>query len=369
MIRSFLILTFLFALLFHLIPETYTPSASLRILAAGTTGETVSYADDRRPSWNGLFSPPGPDSEKQPGTLYNWSGVLKKLEEGSLASIPFRGDGYFIYQKAGDRLTFHDKKGEILWERQIRSYPLPEPGGRLIFLLTGDGNRVDIIDRDGNPAGIQSVAGNILTDISFADRSGDACVVFATGAMVVVQNTGELKGEVLSNDDGERKITKGCALDSNGNLLAIHYQGEAQDYINIYRYRKKDDSSGFEPEYTFPIPGIVPTTVPMALSENGVMIPLDSKVLLFTLEGELLLNHHIGMSEAYRPVLTLAGNFIFHDGGRLYLVDRRGKIQETIPVPDSRSFLPMDLIPYDPDRGIFALRKGGSLVFYESGFF
>ncbi|MCB1175707.1 MAG: hypothetical protein KDK39_19185, partial [Leptospiraceae bacterium] len=99
------------------------------------------------------------------------------LAEGELVFVPFRGSGIFKYAKIGKQIDFISPTGEIYWSREAFSYPVSDPVGERILLLTGDNSRVDLIDRNGRTLAAGFVAGNFLTDYDFSTQGNQTALL------------------------------------------------------------------------------------------------------------------------------------------------------------------------------------------------
>ena len=161
-------------------------------------------------------------SEGEERFIVGPGGSRVPIESGDRVFVPFLGHGYFRYARLGRQVAFHSARGEELWVKDFISYPISDERGELVLLLTGDNNRVDLIDQNGNATGSGSVAGSFMTDFDFAARAPAALIAFAGGGIHLLDAAGNvlwherLEGE---NESGPFFV-KSAALGPDGRLMA-----------------------------------------------------------------------------------------------------------------------------------------------------
>ncbi|MBI3396271.1 MAG: hypothetical protein HY042_10590 [Spirochaetia bacterium] len=193
--------------------------------------------------WNGVIKPfPSFDGDR---SLKQSTGTAVHFPGSDLAFAPFLGRGYFRYQKVGKEISFYSETGELMWRKPFQSYPVSDVQGQVVLLLTGDNNRVEIIDNNGNSKGSGHVSGNFMTDLCFPSRAPGAGVVFSAGAVHLIDGEGRA---VTLNYDGKRPLfIKSCSVFPDGSGLAVHMLEGENDRITVFTLKKGKLVEDYEP--------------------------------------------------------------------------------------------------------------------------
>ena len=256
------------------------------------------------------------------------------LPPDALAAIPFLGFGYFRYAKVGSEVFFHGRSGELLWKRPLHSYPVSDYYGELILLLTGDGNRVDLLDRNGNSAGPGSVSGNFLSDYDFAARRSAAALVFGAGKLYVVDNKGQMIMRYTHEAAGKEDILffKSVALGPRANRAAIHYRRGKKDRLIIL---ENNDGETVEiGEAT--LPRVYPHVLHFAVNDGGVLLTAPDFTAFYDSDGDEVWKRPTPLKSEgiYRAVYAGRDFFVFGekrrgvqvgDAWRIILTDSGGR--------------------------------------------
>jgi hypothetical protein len=253
------------------------------------------------------------------------------LDPDRLYSVPFLGTGFFEYEKIGSTITFRGRDGEILWTKNYNSYPVPDYTGRLILLLTGDNNRVDLINSNGNPAGDLFVAGNFLSDFDFSTRRGVALLTFAGGKIYILDDSAKKIAHYDFANPEMEIFLKSCAISPDGNEIAIHYYENGRDYISVLQRRE------MEPEVTplmkIELPAVYPHLLHMGVTERGgLLVAAPDFTVFYDDSGESVWSHTVKESDIYRPVLSDDGIIAYLEGGRIRVSDSSGNRVAAFPV-------------------------------------
>lgn len=277
------------------------------------------------------------DADGGDGPAYLGPGVPGQVLESKLRYYAaFQGRGYFQYAKIGRELSFHSRRGEELWRKPYKAYPVSDARGELVLLLTGDNNRVDVIDQSGNPTGVRSVAGNFMTDLDFAVRRSAAAIVFSTGALRVLNESGELVLDyqsAASGGAGEALFVKSCAIGPDARHVALHLLAGDRDLLIVLGF---DPDDGKPAEYellrTIDLAEVYPHLLHFALNRHGVLLVAPERTEYFALEtgSDYTID---GSNEAssggarsvYRPVFADRDYFVYGSAGDAVVLSANGR--------------------------------------------
>lgn len=323
-----------------------------------------------------------PESAGEPGRfLTGPSSPPIPLEKSDRIFAPFHGNGYFRYAKIGRELSFLGRNGEELWRKPYKAYPVSDAQGKLVLLLTGDNNRIDIIDPSGNPYGVRSVVGNFMTDLDFAARRSAAALVFSTGALTVLNEKGEA---ILSYNHESREqplFIKSCAIGPDGRVVAIHMLAGDHDRILVLEI----DSDTESPEdYTvlreIDLKATYPHLLHFALNRYGLLLAAPDRTEYFALasgidarlDGSLEnTDTNTGSQQqskpsaasppVYRAVFADRNYFVFGQQDVAVVLDKTGRSMTRFVVGASG---PFRILPGPVERQ-FALHSPERIELYE----
>lgn len=290
-----------------------------------------------------------------------------ETEKGkSLLFVPFYGVGFFSYQKVGKEILFHDSHGETLWSREHRTYPVSGPTGELILLLSGDGNRVDIIDKNGVTAGPGSASGNILNDYDFSTRDDSACLVFGDHMEIIrASNRAAYRYDPPPRNKVGFVYMKSCAISGDGRYASLHYSEKGKDFVALFD-RKKIEKEDQKPEYRLirkiPLDRVYPHLLHMAVNSYGLLINAPEKVALYSQSGEILYHFEDGGNTIYQPLLALNHYFVFGRSGNVRVLNRKGReiVKKRFVIRSPYSYRILA-----GKKGGFAIHNDRSVTFYK----
>lgn len=306
------------------------------------------------------------------GALHFPDRPVEPVAEGTLISAPFHGAGYFEYQKVGRDIQFRESsRGEVLWKKSYYSYPISDHYGDLILLLTGDSNRVDLLDPSGNPLGLGSVSGNVLNDYDFAARQSRALLVFAGGNVTALDKTGQALFHHQLESDSRPFFVKSCALGPDGLVAAVHYRAGDRDEVVLLARREEGQAARVLGRAV--LPKIYPHLLHMAVSPGGLLVSAPDFTGFYDTDGDPVWNRPLAdrpvagaaagpARPIYRPVYADRSFFLFGEGASVFVLDGRGRVVAVLPVRDEGR--PFRFLP-GPDEGSFAIHTHGALHFYR----
>ncbi|MEQ9362994.1 MAG: hypothetical protein RIF32_02055 [Leptospirales bacterium] len=312
------------------------------------------------------------------------------LEKGERVFAPFHGNGYFRYAKIGRELSFLARNGEELWRKPYKAYPVTDPSGDLVLLLTGDNNRIDIIDPSGNPFGVRSVSGNFMTDLDFAARRAAAALVFSTGALTVLNQEARTILSYNHESPDQPLFVKSCAIGPDAEVVAIHMLAGDQDRIIVLGIDGGDTEN--PEDYTvlrsIDLNATYPHLLHFAVNRHGLLLAAPDRTQFYALasgadrridgskigagetpqapaEGRGVDGAGTGAGEAaapvYRPVFADRDYFVFGQGDVAVLLDRKGLGLTRFVVGGSG---PFRVLP-GPVENQFALHSPERIEIYE----
>lgn len=312
------------------------------------------------------------------------------LAKGTRVFAPFLGNGFFQYAKIGRELSFRARNGEELWRKPYKAYPVSDPGGDLVLLLTGDNNRIDVIDPSGNPFGVRSVSGNFMTDLDFANRRAAAALVFSTGAVTVLNEEARAILEYEHASPDQPLFLKSCALGPDARVVAIHMLAGDQDRIVVLGL-EGDAGAGeaHRPEKysvlrTIDLNATYPHLLHFAVNRHGLLLTAPNRTEYFALasgedrvfrgavaapvgDAEQATNRNresadgLASAQIYRPVFADRDYFIFGADDAAVLLNHEGVAMTRLIVGGSGAFR---VLPGPNDRQ-FALHTEERVEMYE----
>lgn len=274
----------------------------------------------------------------------------RRFAPDDLVSVPVHGEGYFVYGRIGKEMKYFTREGELLWNKPYVSYPVPDPKGRIIFLFTGDANRVDVIDASGNALGVRRISGNFLTDHAFSMQSGRSAFLFGSGGLTVLDSAGKL---VSRYDPEENLFFKSVALSADGKLAAIHLlqpvDGGERDLVRILSL-----SETAQAVREYPLERVVPANIALAvLSEESILVGLPEKAL--AARGGSLLS--VGKEASVRYALGMQTFGVVSETDRALVFLPDGSLLAALPVQS----VPFQFLP-GPVPETFIIRSFSQIL-------
>lgn len=217
------------------------------------------------------------------------------IPEDKLLEIPLNGDGYLLYEKVGDAISYYSEAAEILWEKPYQSYPRASFTGKFILYISGDQNRVLFSDINGNPIGEKEVNGRFLVDYSFSIKSDEAILVFAGGEVYKVNSKGEVVYKTVEKNTTATFFQKSSCISPNGKTTAIHYTKKGIDFVKIL------DEEGARLA-TVKLKKVYPHKLFMSISDDGyLLINTPDDIFLYD-KGEIITEFNKSLTEGIYQV-------------------------------------------------------------------
>lgn len=244
---------------------------------------------------------------------------IKEVDANDLTFAPLHGQGYFIFGRIGKELSFFSEHGELLWKKPFPAYPVTDPSGKSVFLLTGDGNRVDVLDASGNLIGVKHLSGNFLSDFKFASRAPISIFLFGSGGVFAISQTGEI---AYQYDDSKPRFFKSAAVSEDGKVVALHSLRDDQDTILVLRA----DGSKVKKLYEIALGSVYPFSIALAVHSSGSVLMGAPDRTAFAEDGDWVWSSDIkvpgpryGFADSNYMVMTWAKQCVIYkpDGKQL----------------------------------------------------
>lgn len=190
---------------------------------------------------------------------------IKELDANELTFAPLHGQGYFIFGRVGKELAFYSEQGELLWKKPFPAYPITDPAGKSVYLLTGDGNRVDVLDPSGNLIGAKHISGNFLSDFKFASRAPISIFLFGSGGVFGLNQQGEI---AFQYDDKTPRFYKTAAISEDGKVVALHNLRGDQDTLLVLRF----DGGKAKELYEMELGSVYPFSITLVVHSSGSVL-------------------------------------------------------------------------------------------------
>lgn len=273
---------------------------------------------------------------KWEGGFYSFfSGKYYKSEEDKKIEYALLEPGFLEYKKIGDQILFYDGNKEILWKKNYSSYPRPGYRLNIIPLVSGDGNAVFLIDRNGNPISPGMVEGNFVTDICYSNDF--IFILFGGGEYYLINsNKGLIIQNKIQTTPNQPYFAKSCAISPNGEFYAIHYQDGNQDKIAIL------SSEGEKRVYHSE--KITTHKLHMAINHFGILgIIFSQKAIFLDKKAREITNIPGEFNEYFNPIVALGNKFLIGTKKKFYVVNDKGKIlYENSIYAEYYRFIPLD---------------------------
>lgn len=325
----------------------------------------------RVPPFNLVYSETGGEAESDPENadavrFLKGPGVAPiSLEKSDRVFAAFHGSGFFRYAKVGRELSFFGRNGEELWRKPYTAYPVSDVHGKLVMMLTGDNNRVDVIDASGNPAGVGSVAGNFMTDLDFAARKSAAAIVFSTGAVTVLNEQAKVVLRYNHESDDQPMFVKSCALGPNATTVAVHMLAGEKDRIAVLGFDPNDDNPNeYKVLRTIQLDQAYPHLLHFAVSRHGLLLAAPDRTAYYALESgadQIIEEARAATGETFRPVFSDENFFVYGDQDVAVVLDQSGRRLTGLVIGSSG---PFRILPGPASRQ-FAIHSPERVELYE----
>ncbi len=288
------------------------------------------------------------------------------LAEDRRIFVPFLAGGYFSYQKVGRELIFHGRTGEELWRKEYKPYPVSDPWGRIVLLLTGDNNRVDLIDANGNVTGAGSVSGNFMTDFDFS-AAGPAAISFSGGEVYVLDVSGRIVLKLAPEQSAVPMFVKSTAISPDGKIVAVHLLEGDADVLRVFRVPEPDDADAPPSTEATQLDVIdlqiaYPHLLHFSVSNAGLLLAAPDRTLFHTFDAGESWVRERETGAVYRPVYAATDFFAYGDGNEVIVLNHAGR--EVVRIPVDTAGEHFRLLP-GPRPSIFAIHSDERVEMYE----
>jgi hypothetical protein len=249
--------------------------------------------------------------------LFGNNKIIESEEE--LLEIPPFGKGYFRYKKIGAGVSYFSRGGELLWKKPYQSYPFSSYTGEIIFLVSGDGNQVIIIDENGNRVGLEQADGRFLADMAYTMNDG-YLLVFSGGEIYRLSHEGKLIYK--KNYDSQKEITffKSAALSPDGKFSVIHYQKGDNDFVSIFDLLGNKITE-------IKLDKVYPHRIFLGLTDSATLaLNLKDVLLIYNIDGKLMHRTQKKKNEVYQPVIGLSNLLIASVDSTILFLDEKGNV-------------------------------------------
>ncbi|MCB1193481.1 MAG: hypothetical protein H7A23_07750 [Leptospiraceae bacterium] len=272
-------------------------------------------------------------------------GINKEVSISSdyLIEVPLKGNGFYLYKKVGDTVSYFSEAGEILWEKPYQSYPRASYSGKLVLFLSGDQNRVLLSDINGNGIGVKEVNGRFLVDYSFSIDSQDALLVFAGGEIYYINSQGEIVYSTTETNTSSKFFQKSSCLSPNGKRAAVHYTKKDTDFIKILDEQGKRIA-------TVKLKKIYPHKIYMTISDDGLLlINTPDDIYLYNKDEKITEFNKAQHEQIYQVAYYSGSYFLASYKNILVFFDREGNL---VKKKELHSY-PFRIIPTETKNVLF----------------
>jgi dTDP-4-dehydrorhamnose 3,5-epimerase-like enzyme len=265
-----------------------------------------------------------------------------QIPEDRLIDYPLTGEGFFEYKKLGDEISYYSGYRELFWKKPISSYPRPGYYSKLLPLVSGDGNTVFLVDRNGVPTGITSVDGRFAVDIGYATNSERIFLLFSGGEYFLFSEHGEIitQHQVVDTEHKTSYFAKSTAVSEDGSIYGIHFQSSDRDYIKVMNDQGKV-------LYDLELDKIYPHKLHFSLSNKGSMIlALPNQYQLISHKGKIILSQDsIKLDTYYNPTFVKNDLFMIGLQDKIIVLNSEGRVvwEKSFPInANPYRFLPSE---------------------------
>lgn len=237
------------------------------------------------------------------------------LPENSFTEYPLLGKGHILYKKVGSTILYYSNTGELLWEKEFKSYPRVNLDGSLIFLVAGDGNQVLILNQDGNLTGSERVDGRFLTDIQYSKNT--SLLAFSGGEVYLLDSKGKiLHSKTEDSNSKDNVFLKSASISLGSKRIALHYFRNDKDLIILL-------NENFEIINTIPLDRVYPHKIFMGLSDRGdLILNLPDKVIIYNDKAKLVFGQKKENEPVYQIAFANDSIFAFSSRNELHILNK-----------------------------------------------
>ena len=246
--------------------------------------------------------------------------------------VPDRAQGYLLFERMGKEIEHRSHSGELFWQRESSAYPVASPDGDIILLITGDSNRVDVMDRNGILVEGSALSGSLLVDYSFAvpeeraETGASALVVFSDGHYYLLGPGGKL----LYRDVFSKKpvFARSAGISPDGKTFAIHFDQDGKDHVQLFELDASEDGYSVSRSFDSELGNVHPYTVAMAVQgETVVLAPPGETISIRNGSVELDRLYEAGENPSLHKAMGSLGQvFLIQEKNRVLIIDDRGQL-------------------------------------------
>lgn len=273
--------------------------------------------------------------------IFKSSRILALPEEAADRKIyvPFAGQGYFLFQRMGKEIEHRSSTGELFWQRESSAYPVSSPDGDILLLITGDSNRVDVMDRNGILVESSVLSGSLLVDYSFSrpgkEKSGaSALVLFSDGRFYLLGAAGKL---LFSGSVSEEPIfARSAALSADGTSLAFHYDQNGKDRVQVLQLELTEEGNSVNRSFDIELKSNHPYTISMLVQDDLALLGPPGETIAIH-SGDIVLDRIYEASQdpsLHKAMAWMDGAVLMQEQRRMLILDQEGRLLGTFSMPE-----------------------------------
>lgn len=338
--------------LFYFSPKEFEPILHLQENWAWDKKEFAGLRNDARFNYKPIDFINGYKTETG---VFFFKGGSFAIPENQFSEFPVIGKGHFLYKKIGSTVLYYSSNGEILWEKNYKSYPRISPDGSLILLTAGDGNQVLVANKNGDLTGVERVDGKFLTDISYSIEKNSALILFSGGEIYKLDENGKLIYQKNFSSEKEISFFKSSTISPNSNLIAIHSFRNNKDIIEIINEKNII-------LYSHILQSVYAHRIYMAINDKAeTLINLPDKIIILNKNGKKEFEKNKTEKEGIYQI-AFANNlfFAYNQNGVLKFTDNKGILFKEKKIPSESRIISTkkdSLFYLETPKEIYAIQK------------
>ncbi|MCB1169652.1 MAG: hypothetical protein KDK25_04930 [Leptospiraceae bacterium] len=292
-------------------------------------------------------------------TIYR-AGKIHKLPEeaaGNKLFVPSHANGYLVFERMGKEIQHRSPSGELYWKRESSAYPASSPDGSIILMITGDANRVDVMDQNGIIMKDSALSGSLLVDYAFSRPGAKALiraiVLFSDGKYYLLGENGRL----LFHSRLEGKaFARSVALSGDGKTLALHFERNGTDHLEVFEVSKSDDGIQVDSMFDTELKKNHPYTIPMAVEGSTVVLGSPGETIVLR-DGDLILDREYepyADRGIHRAMEFSPSGALIQEKGAVLILNKEGELLGQFPMDQ-----------YNPGRFLADLSNADQLIYHN----
>ncbi|MBI39052.1 MAG: hypothetical protein CMF59_05595 [Leptospiraceae bacterium] len=245
--------------------------------------------------------------------------------------VPYAGQGFFLFERMGKEIEHRSSTGELFWQRESSAYPVSSPDGDILLLITGDSNRVDVMDRNGILVEGSVLSGSLLVDYSFAspghsDRGASALVLFSDGRYFLLGPGGKMlyRGQVSD----QPLFARSAALSADGKSIAFHYDQSGKDRLQVAKIQASEEGVSVEESYNIELKTNHPYTISMLVQEEVALLGPPGETIAVN-GGEIILDRVYEAAQdpgLHKAMAWMDGVFLLQEQRRMLILSGEAQL-------------------------------------------